>query len=306
MGGVLTGFAIIGSVIALGYVVSRTGILGEHARFVLSRIVFFVLSPCLLFVVLAEAPVKTLFSSLLLVSAIVGVASFLLYGSIAFGLWRRPLPEGAIGVASAGWVNANNIGLPIAVFVIGEPTYVAPVIMMQLIVFTPILLTILDISTNGRTSVGRVLTQPLRNPIIIGSALGAILSATGIELPDPVMEPFRLVGAAAVPVVLIAFGMSLHGQRALAPGAERKDVVVASVIKLAVMPVLAWVVGRFVFGLDGQQLFAVVVMAALPTAQNVFNYAQRYDRGEIIARDAVLVTTIGAVPVLIVIALLLN
>ncbi|MBC7725959.1 MAG: AEC family transporter [Burkholderiaceae bacterium] len=306
MGGVLTGFAIIGSVIALGYVVSRTGILGEHARFVLSRIVFFVLSPCLLFVVLAEAPVKTLFSSLLLVSAIVGVASFLLYGSIAFGIWRRPLPEGAIGVASAGWVNANNIGLPIAVFVIGEPTYVAPVIMMQLIVFTPILLTILDISTNGRTSVGRVLTQPLRNPIIIGSALGAILSATGIELPDPVMEPFRLVGAAAVPVVLIAFGMSLHGQRALAPGAERKDVVVASVIKLAVMPVLAWVVGRFVFGLDGQQLFAVVVMAALPTAQNVFNYAQRYDRGEIIARDAVLVTTIGAVPVLIVIALLLN
>lgn len=306
MQGVLTGFAIIGSVIAVGYVVGRTGILGPHARFVLSRIVFFVLSPCLLFTVLADADVKVLFSSLLVVAAITAVASFAIYGVVAFAIWRRPLPEGAIGVAAAGWVNANNIGIPVAVYVIGDAASVAPVIMLQLIVFTPILLTILDVATSGRTSLARVLSQPLRNPIIIGSALGAILSATQVELPDAVMEPFRLVGAAAVPVVLIAFGMSLHGQRALAAGTQRRDVILASSIKLAAMPLLAWALGRFAFGLDEDQLFAIVVMAALPTAQNVFNYAQRYDRGEIIARDTVLITTIGSVPVLLVVALLLS
>ncbi|MCU1639097.1 MAG: hypothetical protein JWL94_1744 [Microbacteriaceae bacterium] len=306
MGGVLTGFAIIGSVIAAGYLVGRLGILGEHARFVLSRIVFFVLAPCLLFTVLADADVHVLFSSLLVVSAITALVCFLAYGVIVFGLWRRPLADGAIGVASSGWVNANNIGIPVAVYVIGDPAYVAPVILIQLIVFTPILLTILDLRTRGRTSLGRILSQPVRNPIIIGSALGAILSVTQIELPDAVMEPFRLVGAAAVPVVLIGFGMSLHGRRALAPGAERKDVVLASAIKLAVMPVVAWLVGRFAFGLEDEQLFAVVVMAALPTAQNVFNYAQRYDRGGIVARDTVLITTVGSVPVLLVVAALLG
>jgi hypothetical protein len=72
------------------------------------------------------------------------------------------------------------------------------------------------------------------------------------------------------------------------------------------MPVLAWFFGHFVFGLADEALFAVVVMASLPTAQNVFNYAQRYDRGEIVARDSVLITTIGSVPVLIVVALLLG
>lgn len=306
MQGVLTGFGIIGSVIAVGYIVGRTGILGPHARFVLSRIVFFVLSPCLLFTVLADADVTVLFSSLLVVAAITAVASFAIYGVVAFAIWRRRLPEGSIGVAASGWVNANNIGIPVAVYVIGDAATVAPVIMLQLIVFTPILLTILDIATSGRTSVGRVLSQPLRNPIIIGSALGAILSATRVELPDAVMEPFRLVGAAAVPVVLIAFGMSLHGQRALAAGTQRRDVILASAIKLAIMPLLAWGIGRFAFALDDDQLFAIVVMAALPTAQNVFNYAQRYDRGEIIARDTVLVTTIGSVPVLLVVALLLS
>lgn len=304
--GVVEGFAIIGVVIAVGYLVDRLGSLGPQARFVLNRIVFFVLSPCLLFTVLADADVSVLFSSVLVVSAVAAAASFAVYAVVAFGVWRRPLAEGAIGVAAAGWVNANNIGIPIAVYVIGDAASVAPVIMMQLIVFTPVLLTLLDVTTSGRTSLRRVLSQPIRNPIIVGSALGAIVSATEIEVPALVMEPIRLVGAAAVPVVLIAFGMSLHGQRALAPGSSRRDVVLASGVKLLLMPVIAWAIGRFVADLPAEQLFAAVVIAALPTAQNVFNYAQRYERGEIVARDTVLITTVGSVLVLLVVAALLG
>ena len=72
------------------------------------------------------------------------------------------------------------------------------------------------------------------------------------------------------------------------------------------MPVIAWVLGRFVFGLDDHLLFGVVTLAALPAAQNVFNYAQRYDRGVILARDTVLITTIACVPVLVLVAALLK
>jgi len=49
-----------------------------------------------------------------------------------------------------------------------------------------------------------------------------------------------------------------------------------------------------------------VALAALPAAQNVFNYAQRYSRGEIIARDTVLITTIGSIPVLVLVAAVLG
>jgi predicted permease len=48
------------------------------------------------------------------------------------------------------------------------------------------------------------------------------------------------------------------------------------------------------------------VTAALPTAQNIFNFASRYDRGVAVARDTALVTTIAAVPVLIAVSLLLG
>ena len=306
MSGVLVGFAIIGVVILIGYVVGRAGVLGEHAPFVLSRIVFFVLSPALLFTVLADADIHQLFSSMLAVSAISAVLACLLFAGVALLVFRRKLPEAVIGSVASGYVNANNIGIPVAVYVLGNTAYSAPVILLQLLVLTPITLTILDITTSGKASIGRIISRPLTNPLIIGSALGVVVSATGIELPDAVMEPFRIVGAAAVPLVLIAFGMSLHGQKLLAPGSGRRDILLASTIKLAIMPLIAWVFGRFVFGLDHDELFAAVVLAGLPTAQNIFVYAQRYERGVTLARDTVLITTVGSVPVLVLVALLLK
>ena len=272
---------------------------------VLSRLAFFVLSPCLLFTVLADSDVHVLFSTLLLVSLIAAVASGLVFAIIARLFWRRAISETVIGSLASGYVNANNIGLPVAVYVLGDAAAAAPVILLQLLVFAPIALTILDVQQKGTTSVRRVILQPFMNPIIVGSLLGALLSVFQVQLPAEVMEPFRLVGAAAVPVVLLAFGMSLHGTRPLAAGSPRRDVLLAASLKLAFMPVVAWLVGSLAFGLTGHRLFAVVVLAALPTAQNVFNYAQRFDRGVLLARDVVLISTVLSVPALVVVAALL-
>ena len=82
--------------------------------------------------------------------------------------------------------------------------------------------------------------------------------------------------------------------------------LLAATLKLVAMPLAAWALGRFVFGLDGIELYAVTVLAALPTAQNVFVFAQRYETAEVVARDTVFVTTMGSVPVLFAVALLLG
>ncbi|MCU1570337.1 MAG: hypothetical protein JWR33_1078 [Naasia sp.] len=304
MTGVLTGFAIIGVIIGAGYLVGRTGLLGPEAGRSLSRLVFFVLSPCLLLTVLADADVHVLFSSLLLTSAIAAVLSCLLFAGIALLVWRRRLPEAVVGSLGSGYVNANNIGIPVAVYVLGDPAYSAPVILLQLLLLAPVALTLLDLGTSGDVSLRRILLQPVRNPLIIGSALGVLIAVSGWNPPDALLEPFRLVGAAAVPIVLLGFGMSLHGQRPLASGTERRDVLLAVALKLVFMPLAAWLVGT-ALGLAPAALYAVVVLAALPSAQNVFNYAQRYDRGVVLARDTVLLTTVGSIPVLVVVSLVL-
>jgi len=305
VGGVLIGFAIIAVVILTGYLIARFGLIGPEAHQVLSRLAFFVLSPALLFTVLAEADLHALFSRQLpvaAVSAVVPMAAFLV---VALAVWRRKVPEATIGALSSGYLNANNIGIPVAAYVVGDAAASAPVILLQLIVFAPIALTVLDVTTSGRVSVGRILSQPVRNPLIIGSLLGLVVALADIELPEPVLAPFELVGAAAVPIILINFGMSLHGRKLLDAPGSRRDVVLAVALKLVAMPLLAWAVGRFVFGLDGHALFVAVVLAALPTGQNVFNYAQRYRRGEVLARDAVLLSTLLSLPVIVIVAALL-
>lgn len=304
MTGVLIGFAIIVAIILIGYLTGRTGVLGESAGFVLSRLAFWVLSPCLLFTVLADADVHVLFSYLLPVSAIAALASGLVFAAIARFLFRRAVSETVIGSLASGYVNANNIGIPVAVYVLGDAALSAPVVMLQLLVLAPIALTILDLQDRKTTSVLRILAQPFTNPIIIGSLLGALVSIFDLTIPDPVLEPFRVIGAAAVPVVLLAFGISLHGQKPLAPGTARRDVITATALKIVFMPLVAWGVG-LLFRLSPTELFTVVVLAALPSAQNVFNYAQRYGRGEILARDSVLLTTVLSIPALLLIAALL-
>lgn len=305
MVGVLIGFAIIVAVIGVGYLIGRIDLLGPHAEHVLSRLAFFVLSPALLFTVLAGADVQHLFSALLPISAIAAVVDIAVFLAVALLRWRRPLPEATIGALASGYVNANNIGLPVSVYVLGDASSSAPVILLQLVVLAPIALTVLDVSTSGSLSIGRILLQPVRNPLIIGSLLGLIVAVTHLRIPAPVLAPFQLVGAAAVPVILLGFGMSLHGSRILAAGTNRREVLLASTLKLAVMPVIAWLLGQYVWHLEGHRLFVVVVLAALPTAQNVFNYAQRYGVATVLARDTVLITTALSIVVLVIVAALL-
>lgn len=304
MGGVLVGFSIIGCVILVGYIVERFGVAGPGAGQVLNRIAFFVATPALLFTVLVHSDVRVLFSSFLVTVLCSVLLGMLLYTIVSRIFFRMPIAESMLGATSATYVNANNIGLPVAIYVLGSAQYVAPVLLLQLLVLAPITLAVLDVTTNGRVSVMSILTQPLRNPMIIASIAGVLLATWEVPVPEVVLAPLDLIGGAAIPLVLMSFGMSLHG-RMREPGSGRTPVIVATVIKVALMPVIAYVFGRFVFGLDDAELFAVVTVAALPTAQNVFNFASRYDRAVVVTRDTVLLTTILSVPALIVVAAVL-
>ncbi|MEO8282380.1 MAG: AEC family transporter, partial [Pseudarthrobacter sp.] len=135
---------------------------------------------------------------------------------------------------------------------------------------------------------------------------GLMAAGTGWQVPELVMQPIHLIGGAAIPAMLIAFGMSLNGSKPLqSVEGRRPDILLASGFKLIVHPLLAFLFARFALGMDGQGLFAVVVTSALPTAQNVFVIASRYRIGLAVAKDTVLITTVVAVPALIGVALLL-
>ncbi|BCW73185.1 AEC family transporter [Arthrobacter sp. NicSoilB8] len=305
--GVLAGFFVVWSIILVGMFVGRRNILGENARSVLSALTFFVASPALLFETLSKAKLHDVFAAPLLVTAVGAITTAVLFfGIVRFAL-KRPVPESLISSMSASLANSANLGIPIAVFVLGDASYVAPLLIFQLAFFTPLFLMALDATTSSHrtTPLGFVL-MILRNPMIVGSALGLVVAGTGWQVPPLVLEPIHLIGGAAIPAMLIAFGMSLNGSKPL-PAADGRqlDALLASFFKLVVHPLAAYLFARFALGMEDKALFAAVVTAALPTAQNVFVAASRYRTGVTVAKDTVLITTVVAVPAMIGVALLL-
>ncbi|HEX9226197.1 MAG TPA: AEC family transporter [Arthrobacter sp.] len=306
--GVLAGFFVVWCIILVGMLVGRRGILGENARSVLSALTFFVASPALLFDTLSKANVHDVFAAPLLVAAVGAIATAALFFVVVRFLLKRSLPESLTSSMSASLANSANLGIPIAVYVLGDAKYVAPLLIFQLAFFTPLFLMALDATTSThRTTPLSFVLMILRNPMIVGSGLGLAVAATGWQVPPLVLEPIHLIGGAAIPAMLLAFGMSLNGSRPLQASAGRRtDTVLACGFKLVVHPLVAYAFARFALHLEDQALFAVVVAAALPTAQNVFVIASRYRTGLTVARDTVLITTVVAVPAMIVVALLLT
>lgn len=296
----IDGFVVIGVVVAVGYLVGRLGILGPAATHVLSRVAFFVASPALLFITLARTDVGAVFSTGLVVTAVTTVAVCLLYVPVAL-LRRRPPAETALGSMASGYVNAGNLGLPIATYALGSVADAAPVLLFQLAVLTPCFTTVLDVladrDNGGRPAVLKAVTAPLRNPLAVAAGAGIVVSATGLLPPEPVLAPLQLIANMAVPGMLLAYGISLHGAQRPGTGETAPLLATAVLLKNVVHPVMAYVLG-LALGLDAHTLLAVVVFAALPTAQNVFGYAVRFDQGVTLIRDTALCTTVLSVPAL--------
>ena len=71
------------------------------------------------------------------------------------------------------------------------------------------------------------------------------------------------------------------------------------------MPTIAFLLA-VLLGLDHRAVYAVTVLAALPTAQNIFLYAQRFRTGLTLVRDVIFLSTALCVPVLLLLTVLFS
>lgn len=303
MTGVLSGFFIVWCLIAIGWIVGRTGVLGEQGRFVLNRTTFFLASPCLVLVSLLESDLGQVLSTPMLIAGVSGLVSGGLLLLIVRLLTKRRGAELVVTAISGSVVNGANMGFPIAAYVLGDTSHALPVILFQQAIYTPLYLFVLHaVTTKMRPSPAGVLRNIASNPTIVAAAVGIVLVLCGVKLPEVILQPFGSIADMAIPAMLLAYGISLIGSAPLAKDdGYRGLIAIATAFKLAVMPVIALGLG-LLLGLGGHDLFAVVVMAALPTAQNVFVAASQYKAAENLARDTVLLTTVGTVITLLIVS----
>jgi predicted permease len=143
----------------------------------------------------------------------------------------------------------------------------------------------------GSAGWGRVVAGVAANPLVLACAVGFALNWTGIGLPPLIGPLLEILGQASLAVGLLAVGAGLDLK---ALGDAGPGVAAASLLKLAVLPLVTWVLARLL-GVDGAALAAVMTTAAVPVSATAYVMARQMGGDARIMAGAITATTLAAV-----------
>ncbi len=227
----------------------------------LSRVTLYVLTPCLIFEVLVTSGVSAdEFGRLTLLA----LGTILGIGLIAWLVTRvlrldRVMTSAFIVVVM--FANGGNFGLPLTLFVFGQEALARATIYFVVSVVLTYTIGIF-LASSGRRSFGEALLSVLKIPNIYATATAIIVILTGVATPSFLMRPIKLLGDAAIPVMILVLGMQL--ERAAKPVGLRL-VGLAVGLRLVVSALLGLLLAQFLaLGAAARQ--AGVLQSAMPVA----------------------------------------
>lgn len=259
--------------LALGYLVVWKGWFNAGDMRVLGRYVLNIALPALIFSAVAvRSPVQVFQPGYVLVYALGGLATVAL-SYLLFTLRGTDPRRRALGVMGSTCPNNAFVGYPI--MLLAFPDQAGIVLALNLLVenllLVPVCLILVDLAGKGVDQpllprLGRILLDLAKMPMLIGLALGLVVSIFSIPLPGPLMRSIDMFAVSAGAVALIVIGgslvgMPLHGNRSLAAQ--------ISVSKLMLHPALVALVAAILLGLGLITLppalhSAVILSAAMP------------------------------------------
>lgn len=247
----------------------------------LSQLTLYLTYPSVLFSVALSTPIT---DDLLVVPLVTALAAFA-GGALAWLIfyrtaWGRRLPAGtrAVLLIGAMFGNTFNVGVPVLSFLHG-PDALRYAVFNDMLMVMPLVWSVgVWIATRlgepGGPREANVLRVMLSMPPIWAFIAGATLRQAGFEYP-PLVDAARMIGQPTIPVMLFVVGLTIPW-RDLAP---RREVLVATAIKLAVVPVAAWLFGLLLFGAPAAasaSVAAAAVLSSVPTMLTLLVLAERF------------------------------
>jgi len=293
--------------VLLGYSLSRWGAWPNEVSEALSRFVFSVAIPALLFRLMSDFSRLPPVDPRLLIAYFGGCFVVFALGRLIAGRIFH-LDGVSQSVFALGGIFANNVllGIPLAKIILGEPSL--PVVSLILVFNSLILWTLVTVSVEWarhRTlslpgywrAAGAVLVNPVVASILIGTAWGW----SGLPLPAMIDQTMELIGNAAVPLSLIALGMGLAEYR-IREGWRISAAM--SALKLVVQPAIVFALAR-ALALPPLETQAIVMLASLPVGANVYLMSRQFDAlGGPVAASLVISTALAAATTPLILALM--
>ncbi len=279
--------------IALGYVLKKSSFITEGFIGELNRLVYYIALPAMLFGTTTDQnTLPPAFGASAAVYSIAVVAVTVLAILVSA---RRPAALRGSFVQASFRANLAYLGLPIVSGALGNQVIgiIAVIIAVGVILHTVlsvVTLRILD-PTSHQRNLGSLVLNVVSNPLIIAIVLGLLVSAAGLELPAFLRRSIELVASMSLPVILLIVGFSLSFRsvgRSIVPAAG------ATLLKLLVMPAIAWALSAWVFGTTGDVERTIVLMSAMPTAVVSQTFARQFNANAELASASVSLDTIAA------------
>ena len=265
----------------------------------LNTFIIYIALPALFFKLLSTTPVEQL-ASWDFIGANIGVTFAIFLLTFVLGLLnsRGEIAESTIQGLAGAYGNIGYMGPAIAILALGEKAAipVALIFCFENIMHFTIAPAMMAISGKQKQGpIGLVLgviRSIVFHPFIIATAVGVGVAFIEVLPPAPVERLIAYLAQAAAPCALFAMGVSL----ALRP-IKRVPGALAYIVpmKLILHPAAMYFGLSYVGNFDPVWIYTAVLLAALPTATNVFVIAQQYGVWIERASASVLLTTASSV-----------
>ncbi len=269
--------------IAIGFIAGRAGLMPASSTKDLSKLVFTIFLPPMLFRTMVNVHPENLQGKPLL-AYVIGMA--LMYAVMFFAAGRNR--RAAVLGLAASYSNTVMIGIALIQFAYGEQGVavllsliaVHSLIMLSTATVVLELVTLREKNLEGgvmqrhplkimAASIWNTFKQPMIFPIIAG----LLYAQTGLGIPAVIDKPLQLLASAFSPLAVILVGITLAATRV---GEHLRMALCLSMLKNVAHPLIVAFVG-LALGLSGLPLAVMIVTAALPIGANVFLFAQRYE-----------------------------
>lgn len=255
------------ALIALGYLVCRHTALDRPVWDAAERLVYYLLFPCLLFQAIVRNPIR-----LADIVSLGGVGLTIVGTGIAlaYAMGRAPGVDPmthASGAQTAFRFN-SYVALALAERLAGAPGVAWQALLMAVCVPVCNVAAVWPLAKQGGHG---YLKELARNPLILATLSGLACNLGGLHLPDLVATTLSRIGAAALPLGLMAVGAGLRF------GALRDAPWLAAGLMGTRHLVLPAVGIALVLWLDlpPAQQMVIVAFAAMPTAASAYVLAAR-------------------------------
>jgi predicted permease len=265
--------------IALGWMLVRWRKWPDSITEALNRVVFKIALPAMLFRLMSDFGQSPPVDARLLIAFFGScLIVFVLGRVIASRLFKLDGISGS--VFALGGIFSNNVmlGLPIATVMLGEKAI--PSVALVLVFNGLILWTLATVSVewvkHGALNLkgfGKTAVSVLKNPLIIAILSGTLFSLTGIPLPQMIDKPVSMLGTIAVPLALVALGMSLAAYK-VKDGLKESYAI--CLLKLIVQPLVIWGLA-VLLGLPPLESKVVVLLGSMSVGINVYLMSQQFN-----------------------------